>query len=215
VARIRSIKPEFWTDEKLTECSLSARLLFIGILNFSDDYGNLQRSAKKIKMQVFPADIIDCEPFILELINHGVLSEYSVNGEYFLHIKGFQKHQIVNRPSKSVIPPPQFSERSLSAHNGEERRGEEEKKEDKSYRFAGLVIRLNEKDYGELKTKYARIPDFDLELEAADKQYANDPKIQKNWFIVLNNRLNSKHQQFLLKPQVKAPETKKSNVTTL
>lgn len=83
---------------------MSARLLFIGLLNFSDDRGNLQRSAKKIKMQVFPADNVDCEPLLQELISHGVLIEYSVNDEKYLNVKNFLKHQVVNRPSKSSIP---------------------------------------------------------------------------------------------------------------
>lgn len=104
MARIRTVKPEFWTNEKLSECSLSARLLFIGSWNFADDNGNLPRSAKRLKMQVLPADSIDCEPLICELIAHGLLTEYSVNGEKYLNIKGFKKHQLINRPSKCVIP---------------------------------------------------------------------------------------------------------------
>ncbi len=135
MARIRTIKPDFWTDERLTECSLSARLLFIGLWNFADDAGNLQRSARKLKMQIFPADTIDCEPLIQELMTHGVLREYSVNGENFLNIKNFAKHQIVNRPSKSNIPVPDFSEDSLSAHGvlteGREGKGMEGKGREK------------------------------------------------------------------------------------
>ena len=34
MARIRSVKPELWTDPEFTECSLSARLLFIASWNF-------------------------------------------------------------------------------------------------------------------------------------------------------------------------------------
>jgi hypothetical protein len=78
MARIRSIKPEFWTDEKLTECSLSARLFFIGTWNFADDKGNLQASAKRLKMQIFPADNIDCQPLLDELITHGLLNVLSI-----------------------------------------------------------------------------------------------------------------------------------------
>jgi hypothetical protein len=129
MARIRSIKPEFWTDEKLTECSLSARLLFIGTWNFADDKGNLQASAKRLKMQIFPADNIDCQPLIDELIAHGLLTEYSVNDEKFLHIKNFAKHQVINRPSKTSIPEPECLEYSVSAHaeltDGKERKGKE------------------------------------------------------------------------------------------
>lgn len=116
MARIRTIKPEFWTDERLTECSLPARLLFIGMLNFADDNGNLAYSAKRLKMQIFPADSVDTQPLLDELLTHGVLMEYSVNGEKFLHIKGFRKHQVINRPSVTAIPKPQFMEDSLSTH---------------------------------------------------------------------------------------------------
>lgn len=111
MARIRTVKPEFWTDEKIVECSLASRLLFIGLFNFADDKGCMERSPKRIKMQVFPADTIECEPLIMELITHGLLTEYSVNGNQYLYIPGFLKHQKINRPSKSAIPlPPEFSE---------------------------------------------------------------------------------------------------------
>lgn len=126
MARIRTIKPDFWTDEKLTECSLSARLLFIGTWNFADDEGNLQASAKKLKMQIFPADNIDCQPLLDELIAHGVLIEYSVNNEKFLHIKGFKKHQVVNRPTPSKIPQPLLSESSRMEWKGKEGNGKED-----------------------------------------------------------------------------------------
>lgn len=130
MARIRTIKPDFWTDEKLTECSMSARLLFIGMLNFADDNGNLVASAKKLKMQVFPADNIECQPLLDELIVQGVVIEYSVNGETYLHIKGFKKHQVINRPSKSSIPQPRLDDHSLNTHgaiiDGKEGKGKEE-----------------------------------------------------------------------------------------
>lgn len=116
MARIRTIKPDFWTDEALTECSLSARLLFIGSFNFADDNGNLEASAKQLKMKVFPADSIDCTPLLNELIDHGLLIEYSVNGVKYLNIKGFKKHQVINRPSKSNIPDINLNDNSMSTH---------------------------------------------------------------------------------------------------
>jgi len=128
MARIRTVKPEFWTDEKVVECSIPARLLFIGLFNFANDLGCMERSHKRIKMQVFPADVIDCEPLIAELITHGLLTEYSVNGNEYLYIKGFAKHQKINRPSATKIPAPplltenraknggQFTDDSVSGH---------------------------------------------------------------------------------------------------
>lgn len=131
MARIRTIKPDFWTDEKLTDCSMSARLLFIGMLNFADDNGNIVASAKKLKMQVFPADNIECQPLINELIAHGRVIEYSVSGSKYLNIKGFKKHQVINRPSKSNIPDINFNDDSVSAAgevaDGREGKGREVK----------------------------------------------------------------------------------------
>lgn len=135
MARIRTIKPDFWTDEKLTECSLSARLFFIGTWNFADDNGNLVRSSKKLKMQIFPADHIDSEQLVLELIEIGVLVEYEVKGEKYLHIRGFKRHQVINRPSKTGLPEPTFLEgiddSSVSTHgvitDGREGKGREGK----------------------------------------------------------------------------------------
>lgn len=131
MARIRTIKPEIWTDERLTECSLSARLLFIGMLNFSDDNGNQAYSAKRLKMQIFPADVIDTQPLLNELLAQGVIIEYSVSDEKFLHIKGFRTHQVINRPSATRIPQPAFIVDALKTHgvvtDGEEGKGEEGK----------------------------------------------------------------------------------------
>jgi len=135
MARIRTIKPDFWSDATLIECSLNARLLFIGTWNFADDFGNLDRSAKQINARIFPADSLDCEPLIAELIVHGLLIEYSVNEKKYLHIHGFAKHQVINRPGKPQCPLYESSlsthgaltEHSRSIHGGREGKGREGK----------------------------------------------------------------------------------------
>lgn len=104
MARIRTVKPDFWTDAKVGECSVSARLLLIASLNFADDYGGLDRSAKQLKAQAFPYDNIDCEPLVQELIRNGLFVEYEVDGRKYLHIKGFRKHQKVENPARPRIP---------------------------------------------------------------------------------------------------------------
>ena len=98
------IRPEFWTDALLTECSLSARLLFIGTWTYADDNGNLDMSPKQLKMQVFPGDDIQVEPLLNELMAQGVLVPYEVDGNKYLNIKNFKKHQIINRPTPSQRP---------------------------------------------------------------------------------------------------------------
>lgn len=132
MARIRTIKPDFWTDEKIVELPIEARLFFIGSWNFADDFGNIQRSPKKLKMQIFPADAIDCEPIIQSLIAHGLFIEYDVDGEKYLHIKGFKAHQVINRPSKTGLPQPKstqaqlpLTDPSLTEGKGRERKGKD------------------------------------------------------------------------------------------
>lgn len=104
MSRIRTIKPDLWTHGAFTECSLNARLLYIGSLNFCDDYGNLDRSANQLKARVFPCDNLDCEALIRDLLIHGRFIEYSVNGQKYLHIHKFADHQVVNRPGKPQFP---------------------------------------------------------------------------------------------------------------
>lgn len=104
MARIRTIKPEFWTDEVVAECSTSARLLFIATWNFADDNGNIERSAKQLKAKAFPYDNIDVERFLVELLNAGLLIEYQQDDKIFLHIRGFEKHQKIDRKSTPRCP---------------------------------------------------------------------------------------------------------------
>jgi hypothetical protein len=110
MARIRTVKPEFWTDRRVGECSANARLLFIATWNFADDHGGLDRSAKQLKAQAFPYDHLDCEPLVQELLGVGLLIEYEVRGEKYLHIKHFRKHQRIDKPQNARIPVYEHSE---------------------------------------------------------------------------------------------------------
>ena len=101
MARIRTIKPEFWTSEQIVECSPIARLLSIGMWNFCDDGGNHPASAKTLKMQIFPGDdiaISQIEALVAELVDAGLLSEYLAEGRRYWNVTGW-KHQKIERPS--------------------------------------------------------------------------------------------------------------------
>lgn len=104
MARIRTIKPDFFTDAALGECSMSARLTFVATWVFADDYGNLERSARQLKAQAFPYDSVDIEQWMAELVEHGLLIEYESDGKKYLHIKGFERHQRVDRKSEPRYP---------------------------------------------------------------------------------------------------------------
>ena len=106
MARIRTIKPEFWTDEKVVDLSAFARLLFIGIWNFCDDEGRMVFSPKRIKMQIFPADALEVTPLFDELCAAGLVEVYSMHEASYLQVCGFNKHQKIDKRSASKIPPP-------------------------------------------------------------------------------------------------------------
>jgi hypothetical protein len=47
MARHRVVKPEFFTNEQVVECSTNARLLFVGMWCFCDDGGVHPASASQ------------------------------------------------------------------------------------------------------------------------------------------------------------------------
>lgn len=136
MARIRTVKPEFWTSEQVVECCRDARLLFIGIWNFCDDGGVHPLSAKRLRMQIFPADDDITSQIILglidDLVRNGLVELYEVNGVRYLHATGWDKHQRIEKPNyrypkpsapgatqiRSTRPPGLFDERSPAEGNG-------------------------------------------------------------------------------------------------
>ena len=110
MARSRVIKPEFWTDEKLARLSRDSRLLFVGLWSVSDDYGVAKGHPAFIKSQLFPYDetlsIKQIGAYLSELVNEGFVCPFKHNGEQYLYIKGFTKHQKVDHPSKLRNPEP-------------------------------------------------------------------------------------------------------------
>ena len=103
MARIRTIKPEFFTSEQIVECSTNARLQFLGVLCFSDDGGRHPASAKRLKMEVWPGDpctIKDVEKWQTELIHAGLIVEYTdAQGLMLWCVTGWQRHQRVDKPT--------------------------------------------------------------------------------------------------------------------
>jgi hypothetical protein len=117
MARIRSIKPEFFTSEQIAECSTTARLLFVGLWVFCDDGGVHPASLKRLKMEVFPADCITADEIgvlVEELVNQGLIETYAVDGQEFWHVTGW-KHQKIDKPTYLYPRSREFGEHSTTA----------------------------------------------------------------------------------------------------
>ncbi|MEX9782761.1 DnaT-like ssDNA-binding domain-containing protein [Providencia manganoxydans] len=106
MARIRTIKPTFWTDEDMADISEAACLLAIGLLNYADDEGYFNANPKLIKAAVFPIrETSGSIPVLLqELSNCGYISLFSAqDGKRYGLINNFTKHQVVNKKTPSKI----------------------------------------------------------------------------------------------------------------
>lgn len=109
MARIRTIKPEFWASEQVMELSVAARLAFIGLWNFSDDRGVHTASAKRLKAELFPSDDVTSEgvaTLMVELIQNDLVGEFEAGGKRYWYVTGWDKHQIIRKPTYRHPPPP-------------------------------------------------------------------------------------------------------------
>jgi hypothetical protein len=109
VARIRTVKPEYWSSEQVMSVSRNSRLLFIGLWNFVDDAGRCVDSAKTVKAQVFPGDddvsSENVRGMLDELSSKDLILKYEVDGRAYLQVTGWH-HQKIDRPRPSKHPPP-------------------------------------------------------------------------------------------------------------
>lgn len=110
--RIRTVKPEFWEDELLGVMPRDARLLFIATFNMADDEGILRWTPAYIKAQAFMYDddltIGDVGKLMQCLTDTGLIFPY-IGGaarQQMAVVVNFRKHQRINRPQKSKLPPP-------------------------------------------------------------------------------------------------------------
>lgn len=110
MARIRSIKPEAFHSESLSQCSVEAERTFWGMSTMADDEGRLKDQPAVINGALWcmrpahTADHVDDE--ISQLVTSGALCRYvSADGKRLVHFPSWDAHQSINRPSVSKLPP--------------------------------------------------------------------------------------------------------------
>ncbi len=99
MARIRTIKPEFWGDEKLAPLSPITRLVFLGLISMADDKGRLGDNLKRIDAFIFPESSETCRGSLDELsvigrIRRGV----TASGQSIIELSNWH-HQKIERPN--------------------------------------------------------------------------------------------------------------------
>jgi len=107
MARIRTIKPEFFTSEDIVSLSPFARLLYIALWCEADREGRLVWKPKTFKLRYFPGDDCTIDSACDEIVDRGLVKLY---GDGLAFIPSFGDHQHINpRETASTLAPPDAS----------------------------------------------------------------------------------------------------------
>ena len=123
MARIRYLKPEFFTDTNLSALPLEARVLYAGLWPQMDCNGVVEGDARLIKVWVYPLDecytVAMVESWIDLLLDAGRLQSATHRGKRYLRCPRFKNHQKIHHAesAKHQIPEESWQDtsRPLSA----------------------------------------------------------------------------------------------------
>jgi hypothetical protein len=120
MARIRTIKPEFWKSEDIARLSRNARLTFIGLWSYVDDNGVGRDNEKLIAAELYPLEDDPREALAIvhrdldELARECRVVRYTVSGRPFLYVVNWKLHQKIDRPNKERYPLPEAADTVLT-----------------------------------------------------------------------------------------------------
>ncbi|MDM4761907.1 hypothetical protein QT381_02670 [Galbitalea sp. SE-J8] len=89
---------------------IAARMTFIGLWLYVDDYGNESAKPSLVRASIWPEDEEITSDVVaghlLTLAERDMIRFYKVGTREYLTIVNWSKHQRVDKPSKSNVPPP-------------------------------------------------------------------------------------------------------------
>ena len=111
--RQRNLKIEFWGDPKINRVSLSARLTYLGIVQYVEDNGVNIASLEQVTYSLYATDfyhnpqevkqrVIDD---IKQLIEQELIRFYKVEDTYYIYVVDFNEQQYIARKSKGHAYP--------------------------------------------------------------------------------------------------------------
>lgn len=93
MAKMRGIKPETFTDDKILQISPLARWLFIGMWTQACDNGHVEDNPVQLKVRLLPMDNCDMKELVGELVDIGLVKR--IDGH--LSIPNLPHHQKIDR----------------------------------------------------------------------------------------------------------------------
>jgi hypothetical protein len=162
VGRIRSIKPEILEDDVTANLSHLEWRLFVSVWLLADDYGNLRGEPSYIRGAALWAarhDRDDVANALMTLVREGLLVCYRVRGQIYLHIRGWSKHQKVDKAGKPRMPGPKDPQAEVLRGLG-----------DGSREPRGMLAESSR------ESRESLAPDLDLDLDPEhDREKENPP----------------------------------------
>lgn len=228
MARKRMVSPEFWTDDKIIDLTITERLLFIGMWNFADDEGIITNKPKQIKAQIFPIDDITHESISEMLMNlqaTGLI--HFGNDNSLIKIKNWTRYQKINRPTpsnytfrKGITESSVSTQEPITPSIGKVSKGKNSIEEKKISPQPKKVSSTNLKPYKEkvedfyktllLDTEYLKqlkeaYPNVDIKQQiGASKMWllSNTQKAKKNFKRFVNTWMSNQMEYNRSKPSV-------------
>lgn len=108
MARIRTIKPSFWTDEKVLAMSIEAGFVLLGMISHADDEGYITADATTLRAEILggrgtPRDM---HRWLAEIEESEVVEPLRISnrpGGRFYRFPNWHRHQNICRPAPSAI----------------------------------------------------------------------------------------------------------------
>lgn len=164
MARIRTIKPEFFLDDDVAKLHPLTRILFVGLWCLADKSGRLEDKPQRIKVQILPYDKHDIDAELSVLAKNGLIIRYTAEGHKYIQVSTFEKHQRVHGTERESIIPSyngettvisaldnnEYSNLEIQNCVGKEGKGREGKGKDKY----GDAVLLTKIEFDKLIEKY-------------------------------------------------------------
>lgn len=110
MARARNLKPAFFMNEELAACGFESMILFAGLWCHADREGRLEDRPARIKAHIFPYHDLSVDHYLDVLTKRRFIIRYSMNGNKYIQIINFTKHQNPHvKEQASTIPAPDLS----------------------------------------------------------------------------------------------------------
>ncbi|MFC4333882.1 hypothetical protein [Salininema proteolyticum] len=111
MARIRSIKPEFWDSPGIETLAFEWRLLYIAMWNWADDSGRGKAEARELMGFAFPRDeemtVAEFRRGLGEVRRVYGVRFYKVAGRSYFEIPSWAEHQKIDKRGAARFPGPE------------------------------------------------------------------------------------------------------------